>query len=263
MTTPLEIHLYLSLTPEALIASHLSPEEFGTYLAVGTQRRTSGQAIFFELDPAAMAGCPLPVQDLASKCRAHHDGGRRKSSYLGIYRIFEHVPMSAIGKLFLVTSDGRVLGLEQGALPPQGDRCFHLYQEFCPVNPRVVSSLDPREFCARFTDPKEAVSVPKVVFAEFMLGALAHDPEASDVGNLPYSDIAHLRDCLRELRGKPGKPTKVTVRAVKEDVHYRTLEGGFYAGTGTDLRFYPLPPLADLESVHHEWWRSALSSYGA
>jgi len=262
MGSPMEIHLYLSLTPEALIASHLSPEEFGTYLAVGTQKRTSGQAIFFELDPSAMAGSPLPVQDLASRCRAHHDGSRRKSSYLGIYRIFEHVPIAALGRLHLVTGDGRVLGLDQAPLPSQGDRCFHLYQEFCPVTPRVVSSLDPREFCVRFTNPKEPVSVPKVVFAEFTLGSLAHDVESTEVGDMPYSDIAHLRDCLRELRGKPGKPTKVTVRAVKEDILYRTIQGGFYAGTGTDLRFYPLPPLADLESKHHEWWRSALSSYG-
>src|SRR5512145_2199415 len=120
MTSALEIHLYLSLTPEALIASHLSPEEFGTYLAVGAQRRTSGQAIFFELDPPAMNGTSLPTQYLAAKCRAHHDGSRRRSSYLGIYRILEHVPVAALGRLFVVTSDGRVLGLDQAPLPARG-----------------------------------------------------------------------------------------------------------------------------------------------
>lgn len=40
-------YLYLSLLPEALIASMLPPEEFGNYLAVGTKKRTRGQAIFF------------------------------------------------------------------------------------------------------------------------------------------------------------------------------------------------------------------------
>ncbi len=42
------VHLYLSMLPEALIASMLSPEEFGIYYAVGSQKKSRGQAIFFE-----------------------------------------------------------------------------------------------------------------------------------------------------------------------------------------------------------------------
>jgi hypothetical protein len=45
------VHLYLSLIPEALIASMLTPEEFGAYYAVGSEKRSRGQAIFFEIDP--------------------------------------------------------------------------------------------------------------------------------------------------------------------------------------------------------------------
>lgn len=40
------IHLYLSLLPEALIASMLSPEDFGTYYAVGSAKKSRGQAMF-------------------------------------------------------------------------------------------------------------------------------------------------------------------------------------------------------------------------
>ena len=173
------------------------------------------------------------MQDLASKCRAHHDGRRRKSSYLGIYRILEHVPMTALGRLSLVTSDGRVLGLEQAPLPPQGDRCFHLYQEFCPVNAAGRELTRPAGVLRPLHRPQGGRQRPEGRVRRVHARRPRPRSEASDVGNLPYSDIAHLRDCLRELRGKPGKPTKVTVRAVREDVHYRTLEGGFYAGTGT------------------------------
>ena len=45
-------HLYLSLIQEALIASMLSPDEFGTYYAVGSHKTERGQVIFAELDPA-------------------------------------------------------------------------------------------------------------------------------------------------------------------------------------------------------------------
>ncbi|NJN25143.1 MAG: hypothetical protein HC819_03755 [Cyclobacteriaceae bacterium] len=46
----MKTYLYFSVTPEALIASGLEPEKFGSYLAVGTQKRARGQAVFFELD---------------------------------------------------------------------------------------------------------------------------------------------------------------------------------------------------------------------
>ena len=47
----MEKYLYLSLIPESLIASQLPPEEFGNYYAVGTRKRSRGQAIFFEVEP--------------------------------------------------------------------------------------------------------------------------------------------------------------------------------------------------------------------
>ena len=45
----MKTYLYLSLFPEALVASMLPPDDFETYLAVGTQKRTRGQAMFFEV----------------------------------------------------------------------------------------------------------------------------------------------------------------------------------------------------------------------
>jgi hypothetical protein len=258
----MKIYLYLSLNPEALIASHLPPEEFGVYLAVGTQKHTRGQAIFLEVDPE-MQSDYLAFQNIAARCLPHRDGSPRRSTYLSIYRVLEHVPVAALGRMYLVTHDGRVLSLNTAPLAPTVDRCFHLYQEFCPVTPRVVSTLDPAEFCARLTDPAQPVTVPKIVFAELSLGALAHDLDSQDVGNLPYASLPHLRDTLRELHQKPGKPTKVTVRNVRDDVLYRTIQGGFYAGQGREVKYYPMPTFADLESSHHEWWRSAQASYGS
>jgi len=258
----MNIHLYLSLNPEALIASHLPPEEFGAYLAVGTQKYSRGQAMFFEIDPELRSDFP-PFRDIGSRCVPHLDGSPRRSTYLAIYRVLEHVPVSAFAALHLATHDGRVLSLQPGAVVPSVDRCFHLYQEFCPVTPRVVSTLDPAEFCARLTDPSQPVNVPGIVFAELALGGLSTDIETKEVGNLPYSGIQHLRACLRELTSKPGKPTKVTVRNVRDDVLYRTIQGGFYAGQGREIKFYPMPSPAELDSQHHDWWRSAQASFGS
>jgi hypothetical protein len=252
-------HLYLQLNPEALIASHLSPEEFGAYLATGTQNRSSGQAVFLELDMNFQSEA-LPLKDITLRCVPHRDGTPRKSTYLAIYRVLENVPMSAIGKLYLTTHDGRVLGLTPAALPRSADRCFHLYQEFCPVGPLVVSTLDASELCAMLTDPNQPVSVPKIAFAELTLGALATNPDSHDVGNLPYHNLPHFRDCLKELQSKPGKPTKVAVRNVSDAMPFRTIQGGFYIGSGRNILYFPIPLLSELETTHHDWWRSAQTS---
>ena len=60
-------YLYLTLTPEALISSMLSPEEFGNYLAVGAKKRTRGQAMFFELDQE-LAKDNLPTDFIEERC---------------------------------------------------------------------------------------------------------------------------------------------------------------------------------------------------
>ena len=259
----MKTHLYLTLSPETLVASHLPPAEFGNYLAVGTQHNSSGQAQFFELDPNWRTDA-LPMRDLEKRCVPHSDGSPRKSSYLAIYRVLEHVPLSAIGDLHLVTPGGRTLSIAASAsAPADNEDRYHLYQEYCPVQPRVVSVLAPAKFCAQITDPSQPVSVPRIVFAELKLGNLARNPEATGLGNLPYANIDHLRDCLREFAFKPGKPTKVFTRNVIDTVLYRTIRNGYYVGDKTGMKHYPLPALNDLETIHREWWNSALSAFGS
>ncbi|MFT3828342.1 MAG: hypothetical protein QM691_01420 [Opitutaceae bacterium] len=258
----MKVNLYLSVIPEALIASHLAPEEFGNYYAVGSQKRSRGQAMFFEVDPSFRSDY-LRLDEAEKRCVPHEDGSPRRSSYLSIYRAVEHVPLSALGKLYLSTDDGRVLGVSRAAdaQTPTPGTGLHLYQEICPVTPRVASKLAPREFAAYITDRKNPVSVEKIVFAELRLDALAEDPEKGPASNLPYANLDHLRDCLKELRNRYAKPTKVVARDTTASILYRTVLGGFYVADRTGLAYYPLPGREDLESVHYAWWRSANSSY--
>ncbi len=259
----MSIHYYLSLIPESLVASMLSPEEFGNYYALGSQKRSRGQAIFFEVDPAA-AGEGIDRAEAEKRCVPHEDGTPRKSSYLKVYRVLESIPVEALTRLHLTTDDGRTLSLDPTECPEAEEgRLLHLYQEVCPVNPRVVSKLSPAEFCSSLTTPGQAIHVPRIVFAEMKLEALANDPEASEVGNIPYLNLEHLRDCLRELRHTYSKPNKTVIRQMKEDVLFRTIRGGFYVGDAGAIRYFPLPSREELETEHYAWWRSALSSFGS
>lgn len=251
------IHLYLSLIPEALVASHLPPEEYGAYLALGPKKRSHGQAIFFKLSDAyaqeKLANFP-GISDL-------RDGHVRRSAYLSIHRVLEQTPLDAIESLHLTTNDGHVLTLQPAEYKAVPGPRFHLYQEFCPVTPRVASTLEPKEFAAAITDTTQPVSLPALAFAELILDRLGDDPEANGVDNLPYSSIEHIRDCLRELRAKQTKSSKLVVRHLEQDVLFRTILGGFYiASQGGGFRFFPMPTKEALETTHYTWWRSALRS---
>lgn len=253
------IHLYLSLIPEALVASHLSPEEYGAYLALGPKKRTQGQAIFFKLSDAYAKEKLDAYPDIADL----RDGRLRRSAYLSIHRVLEQTPIEAIESLHLTTNDGHVLTLNPTEYEPLPGPRFHLYQEFCPVTPRVASTLEPKEFAAAITDTASAVSLPALVFAELMLERLGDDPEANSVDNLPYRNLEHLRDCLRELRAKSGKSTKLVVRHLEQDVLFRTIHRGFFvAGQGGAFRFFQMPSRDELETTYYTWWRSALRTPG-
>src|SRR6056297_608659 len=91
--TVMKRYIYLSATPEALIASHLPPQEFGNYLAVGTKKRMRGQAIFFSVDMQKMESLPEDYMD--ERLVPYESGEPKRSVYLSIYRVMEQVSLNA------------------------------------------------------------------------------------------------------------------------------------------------------------------------
>lgn len=258
----METYLYLSLAPEALIASNLSPEAFGTYYATGDYNRSFDQAIFFELDKNFKSDY-FPLDKIKELCVPHPDGSAHKSVYLSVYRVLEHVPMSAFKNLYLVTSDGRTLDLKKGEFKPDENEHLFLYQDLAPARPRVASVLNPKEYALRLTSPERLVNMKKIAFCDLSLGELEKDPENGNAHNLPYRNIEHLRDCLRSISLKSGKNNKVVLRNMVGELLYRTVKRGFYVGGDGQMIFYPMPSREELEDKYYTWWRSAETAFGA
>lgn len=251
-------YLYFSMTPESLIASMLAPEDFGHYLAVGTNKRTRGQALFFEIDPNFKSEY-FDLASIEKRCVPHIDGKPKRSVYLSTYRVLENLPLSAFRNLYLTTYDGKVLELRKGEFQECPNPTLHLYQELCPVPPRVASKLCPNNFMKYVTDPTNPVSFPKVVFAELILNGLAENPTTGPSNNLPYSNKDHLRDCLIGLHAGYEKPNKTVERFYSGDLLYRTVKNGFFVGDSKEFIYYPFPHIDDLQKVYYPWWRSALN----
>lgn len=252
-------YLYLSLIPEALIASMLPPVEFGAYYAVGSHWKERGQAIFAELDPAFRSDY-LRIEQGLQRCVPHPDGRPKRSVYISTYRVLEHVPLEVIKRLYLVTSYGEVLGLEPSDKAPESGRGLHMYQELAPVNPRVVSVFGPHDFYEFvIQDPDNLIHLPAICFVELRLGELATNPEFGAVQDLPYDNMHHLRESLLELQNKEVQ-TKMINRAQSPQFQYRTIESGLYIGNASGLKFFPLPSREELRSTYYRWWRSANAS---
>ncbi|MBK1876232.1 hypothetical protein [Pelagicoccus mobilis] len=253
-------HLYLSLIPEALIFSQLPPKQFGRHLSIGSKRLASGPAIFFEIDSHFDTDV-FNMEEARKKCVRHPDGTPRRSSYAGVYMVLANVPISNLGTLYLTTSDGLTLAIERSEKEPPNNPGLHLYQEICPVQPRVASPLSPKKFAKYITDPANPVFLPRAAFCDLRINGLAQDPEGSSAGNLPYRNLLHLRECLTVLKHKSDKMTKIVTRDMDTSRLYPVMENGFFVGDQDDFAYYPLPSHESRETKHRRWFNSATKSH--
>lgn len=246
-------HLYLSVLPEALIASMLGPEEFGLYYAVHHEREARRAALFFELAPDFRSEF-FDIEEGLRRCTPHPDGRPKRSVYIAVYRVLEHVPMSAVQRMYLVGPEGESLQMEPGTDYPVGLVGLHLYQEIAPTSSLVVSSLLPQQFFELMVmDKSQLVSLPALCFMEQDLGELAIDPMHGSARNLPYVDLSYMRECLLNLRRK-SYPVKIVYPTPRATFEYRTIKGGVYLGNRTGLLFFALPAEDEYRAQRFKWW---------
>ncbi len=251
------VHLYLSLVPEALIASMLPPDQFGSYFAVGAHKKQQGQAMFAELDPDFRHPF-FRIEEGLDRCVPHSDGAPKNSVYIATYRVLEHIPLSSIRDFYLVTAYGAVLPLEQSDYQDAGTENLHLYQEIAPINPLVVSTMAPVDFHGFMTkNPESMIHLPAIAFVELRLGDLARDPEHGAINDLPYPYMHQLREALIEVRHKDATHTKMVNRTERPDFPYRAIKNGIFIGNSKELAYFGLPSREELRGKYYRWWRSA------
>jgi hypothetical protein len=250
-------YIYLTCNPEALVASMLPPEKFGQYLSTGTKKRNKGQAIFLEVDLAAIESI-IDMESLNRRCIAKPDGSPKSSVYLSVYKVLEMLPIKSLKSLYLTTDHGCVLELQKSAYDKTREpaNALHLYQELCPVNPLVASSLSPSVFLKRLTEGSIPIVLPKLFFVELKLGELATNPLSGSSENLPYPNIGHMRDCLEIIKGEYEKHMKTVNRIFSGELLYRTIDTGFYIGSKNDIIYYPYPKLSELERINYNFFRA-------
>lgn len=252
----LSIHYYLTVFPlESLIASQLDPRQFGAYMASASKKGSPERLMFIELQDST---APEIDWDYArSRCVEHANGDPKHSVYLSVYRALEMVPFEALGALYLTTVDGRVLELQRKDEAAQPEKPYYLYQELCPIQPLVVSALQPESFAQHICNPLYKVSVPKIVFADCKIPDL-NDPE--NTGNIGMSFArrsAHLMECIAAVGEGSEKTAKTFDRSNISSFTFQLIDSGIYASNGKTLAYWAMPNLEQLKELDYDWARSA------
>lgn len=268
----MDTYLYLMCYRyEALVVSHLAPQDFARYMAVGPEQQTSGREMFIEVDRNALdAQAFSNLHATLEQHLPHPDGRPKKSSYVAIYRVLEHLPIASLGTLHLVTRDGQTLSLQpeaydesiesqwtsggpNGGGPEKSAGGMWMYVEMCPTIPRVVSRLAPRAFGRWMTDTASPVSVPRLFYCDTYV---EREPGGRLASYLPYRDHGHIANCLDQLAAT-SKEAKTVDRQPPLVALWRTIRSGFFVADSTDIKYYRYPSKAQLDDQHHTWWRSA------
>ncbi|MFW6329302.1 MAG: hypothetical protein ACOC28_04330 [Alkalispirochaetaceae bacterium] len=251
----MRIHYYLSVFPiEALIASQLEPEQFGQYMAIGSKNGSYEMITFFEIEGGF--GEYFDWNYAEQRCVQHETGEPKHSVWMSVYRVLEHVPESALGNIYLTTKDGRSLALEK--VDFQGlEKKFYVYQELCPLTPLVTSAYDPKRFAAYMTDPKNKVSVPKVVFADLKVIDFDNPEATGNIGGAYDHNLDHLKDCVADVLNNKEKPNKNVERSIAS-FSYQIIDSGIYVGSGKNLVEYRMLGVEEIRQNHYHWGRSAM-----
>lgn len=250
-----KIHYYLALFPsEALIASQLEPEDFGSYMSVGPRKRAGEKLIFVELTQGDFNDA-FDWNYAKAKCIPHKGGRKKASVYLSVYRALENIPIEVFGNLYLTTHDGRSLELTPAPLSDEKHADIYLYQSLCPTRPLVVSALSPSQYCQRLTSTASKIFVPRIVFADLKLLDFNN---LENTGAITYKNLAHLKGCVDSVKDPAlNKAMKTVDRSHMESFGYRMIDSGIYAGDQKSQIVYRMPSQHDIRNLNYEWARSS------
>ncbi len=254
--------LYAIFHPnDALVASQLTPEQFAKHYTSGSSQHYPGKVIFAEIDNS-FRNPYFRIEEVFANLRPHEDGRPKATKFIATYRVLEHIDISAIRMLYLATQEGHCFGLEPGEYEnPYEEGFVRIYAEIAPMGMLVLSDYDFRDFGAYITNPENYKSAPKQLYTQLdvniveFLEEFEHNPfMESPVKNIHPSS---LRDAFNEVRRYPDKHTKgLCVDSSLDEISYKLIRHGFMFASQSESRFFPMPPLTEIEKRHFKFWRS-------
>jgi len=254
-------HLYMIVYPiKALVGSQLEPEQFGEYYTLGSAKHYSGKVIFAEINPE-FRGEYFHIEKYWDQITEHETGEPKKTKFIKSYNVMEHMDLEAIQKLFLVTTNGKVLPIEAAeytAVSQPG--LIRIFQEITPLETLVASTKDQRAFGQFITHETYSKGAPKICFTQidFNIERFLEANKNREIFSteLPGVNPYRLFDCIMEMKEMPEKNTKtIQLGSLLKEISYKFLRHGFWFVGGDQMRFFPMPSISELENKYYYWWK--------
>lgn len=258
-----EKRLYMIVFPvNALVASQLKPEEFARHYTTGSAKHFNGKVIFVEVD-INFRHMYFDIDNYLSLTVPHEDGKPKKTKFISSYSVLEHVDLSALKNLYLVTANGKSLEIQSKPYTAKNEPgLVRIYQEITPLTTLVASTFDQRAFGKYITSETKSKGAPKVCFTQYEFN-IDEFFEKNKNNALPYSPIpetnpARLLEFLTEIKSHPEKKTKtLNLNSTLWGAPYSMIRHGFWFAAGHELLFYPMPPHDELQKNHYDWLKHA------
>ncbi len=253
--------LYQILYPnQALIASHLTPEEFARHYLIGSIRHYSGKLVFAEID----SGFRHPyfnIDGILQNMNPHADGSPKRTKFICSYRVMEHMDFNAIQKLYLATSEAHVLELAPGPYEKVHQRGFlRTYAEIAPLSMLVMSPMNFPDFGRFITEAGNPKGCPKLFYTQIdlnvndFLSAFENNPFAQ--APFPFLHPSKLRDAIRSMKAAPEKKAKgLSLFCPLDQISFKRIRHGFMFASETEAKFFPMPSQHEIEEKNFKFWQ--------
>jgi hypothetical protein len=261
MSASYQIRLYQILYPnQALIASHLGPQDFARHYLVGSVRHYTGKLVFAEID-AGFRHPYFKIDEAFAEMTPHPDGTPKRTKFISSYRVLEHMDFDFILKLYLTTSEATVLELTPGVYDKTHQPGFlRTYAEIAPLSMLVLSPLSMPDFGAAITAPGSTKGAPKLFYTQIDLNVeeFLATFESNPFAQAPFSFLhpSKLRDALHEMQEKPEKTSKgLSLFCPLDQISFKKIRHGFMFASPHRYKFFPMPEAHEIEEKNFKFWQ--------
>lgn len=253
--------LYQILYPnQALVASHLTPEEFARHYLIGSIRHYSGKLVFAEID-VNYRHPYFDIEKTLSEMVPHEDGTPKRTKFICSYRVMEHMDFDAIKNLYLSTSEAQVLELNPAPYEKTHQSGFiRTYAEIAPLLMLVMSPMSMPEFGKFITEPGNPKGCPKLFYTQIdlnteeFLGAFERNPFTQ--APFPFLHPSKLRDALIEMKVMPSKKSKgLSLFCPLDQISFKRIRHGFMFASPDKQKFFPMPSVHEIEEKNYKFWQ--------
>ena len=252
--------LYQILYPNnSLVASQLTPEQFGKHFLIGTARHYEGKIIFAEVD-ADFRHDFFKIEAGFADLIPHEDGRPKATKFISSYRVLEHIGLDAVKSLYLVTSNGLTLELKQGTHDkPHKPGLIRIYAQICPTTVLSMTKLNAEEYAQYITDPSHSKWVPKLFFTQVELPIEQFLKEFKERPFMsppfPFVHPAKLRDSILELENTEKEAKGISLNSEMEKIPYTKIRHGFWLCCGKKSLFFPMPDEETVKKENYQFYK--------